>query len=44
MATGVLWLLTGGLFGIGVIYDLAMIASGEFEDADGLRVATWEAD
>lgn len=44
MGTGILWLLTGGLFGVGVVYDLAIIASGEFEDADGFRVADWEAD
>jgi len=44
MGTGILWLVTGGLFGIGVVYDLAIIASGEFEDADGFRVAAWESD
>ncbi len=41
--TGILWLLTGGLFVIGAVVDLIMIATGDFRDANGLRVLDWEA-
>ena len=33
--TGVLYLLTAGLCGIGVIYDLVMVLTGKFTDKDG---------
>jgi hypothetical protein len=36
--TGLLWLLTFGLFGIGQIVDMIMIALGQFRDSDGKRV------
>jgi TM2 domain-containing membrane protein YozV len=32
--TGVLWLFTGGLFGIGWLVDIIRIAIGSFDDAD----------
>ncbi len=35
IGTGVLYLLTGGLFGIGIIVDLIIIACGSFHDIDG---------
>ncbi|MDE5852729.1 MAG: NINE protein [Oscillospiraceae bacterium] len=35
IGTGVLYLLTGGLFGIGIIVDLIVIACGNFRDIDG---------
>ena len=35
---GVLFLLTGGIFGIGTIIDLVKICKNTFEDADGLPV------
>lgn len=35
IGTGILWLLTGGLFGIGFIVDFIMILCGSFEDKDG---------
>ena len=33
--TGILYLFTGGCFGIGVLIDLIHIVTGKFEDADG---------
>lgn len=33
--TGVLWLFTGGCFGIGAIVDLVKIICGTFTDKDG---------
>ena len=36
--TGLIWLLTGGCLGIGVIYDVIMIALGQFTDGNGLPI------
>lgn len=33
--SGLLWMLTGGLLGIGIIVDLIRILSGKFKDANG---------
>ena len=35
IGTGIIWLLTGGCFGIGYIVDIAMIATGKFTDKAG---------
>ena len=36
--SGLLWFFTFGLLGIGQIYDMVMIALGQFRDVDGKRV------
>ena len=35
IGTGVVWLLTGGVFGIGWIVDIVMIAVDKFKDKQG---------
>jgi TM2 domain-containing membrane protein YozV len=41
IGTGCLWLFTFGLFGIGAIYDLILVGTGEFRDRDGRRLVRW---
>ena len=38
VGTGILWMLTAGLFGIGWLVDLLIIIFGGFKDSDGLSV------
>ena len=42
IGTGILWALTGGLFGIGYVIDIILIATGSFRDAAGLRLLFWD--
>ena len=35
IGTGILWLLTGGLFGIGWLVDFIMVCIGNFKDKNG---------
>lgn len=41
VGTGVLYLLTGGLFGVGAIYDLIMIICGNYTDKYGAALTDW---
>jgi hypothetical protein len=41
IGTGVLWLFTGGLLGIGQLIDIILIAVGQFTDKDDLPVVIW---
>jgi len=42
IGTGILWLCTGGLFGIGYVVDLILIAMGSFTDIEGNRLVFWD--
>ena len=35
VGTGILWLVTGGIAGIGVVVDFIMILVGSFTDSEG---------
>jgi len=39
--TGILYLLTGGIFGIGYIYDIITITIGVFKDSNKLPLKNW---
>lgn len=38
IGTGILWLLTVGLFGIGYIIDLLLIGTLNFKDSEGVKI------
>ena len=38
VGTGLLWLFTFGLFGIGWLVDIILIGCGEFKDRNGLKL------
>ncbi len=42
--TGILWLFTLGLFGIGVLIDWILIICGEFKDSNELLITNWDVD
>ncbi len=41
IGTGILWLFTWGLFGIGTLVDIILIAVGQFKDRDDLPLVNW---
>ena len=42
IGTGILWMLTWGVLGIGTVIDLILIVSGNFRDKLGRRLLRWE--
>ncbi len=41
IGTGILWLFTWGLFGIGQLIDIILIAAGQFKDRSDLLLVNW---
>jgi TM2 domain-containing membrane protein YozV len=41
IGTGILWLFTGGLLGIGQLIDIILIAVGQFRDRNELPLVVW---
>jgi len=41
VGTGILWLLTLGILGIGALVDLIMIIVGSFKDKEGKVLTEW---
>ena len=39
--TGIIWLVTGGIFGIGVLIDFILIIIGNFKDSEDKKLEIW---
>jgi len=44
IGTGLIWLLTGGVLGVGQLFDIIMIAMGRFRDREGLPLIIWQTE
>jgi hypothetical protein len=44
IGSGILWLLTAGLFGVGALIDLLLIAADTFKDKEGKKLLVWTVD
>jgi hypothetical protein len=42
IGTGILWLFTGGLVGVGQLIDIILIAVGQFKDRNELPLVIWQ--
>lgn len=42
VGTGLLFLISFGFLGVGVIYDAVMLATGELKDGEGKRILHWQ--
>lgn len=43
IGTGLIYLFTAGLFGVGALVDLIMIICGNFKDSAGAPLVNWNA-
>lgn len=43
VGTGIVWILTFGCFGIGVLIDWVMILCGTFKDGNGQPITNWNS-
>jgi hypothetical protein len=44
VGSGIIWILTFGLFGVGALVDLVLIAMGKFKDKEGKPLLVWAVD
>jgi TctA family transporter len=44
VGSGIIWILTFGLFGVGTLVDLVLIAMGKFTDKEGKPLLMWTID